>query len=186
MTDPEDIPALRAQVDKLKGARRGLKGSLTRTKNQVEAELDDFPEGDDPVILEKLLVQWETKLTKFQQAEEDVICHEGADDHDVDKDATFHEVAFAKAAAKVTTLRRVHEKAKESLTIQVHNPREGGDDVRGALGRFQKLDIQKPPTIEESVDHREFARWRPLWDNYARLAALHQRPQSIQVVLQVF
>lgn len=170
-------------MERLKNSRKGLKAALTRTKNAIETDLAKFKEGDDPVTLEIWLGQWKVKMEKFQNAEDAVICHEESDAHDADKDVVDHERALAAAEGRVTTLRRLWDKRQDAaLTLTQDQSRNAGnEDHRGLAARLQKLDIPKPPIIEEAVDHRGFKQWLMLWNNYARLATLSQRPQAIQV-----
>jgi len=80
----------RDEVERLKASRRGFKAALTRSRWEVEQDIEDHPDGEDPTFLKQRIEVWSQRWIKFQEAEETVICHLEADATYVDKDVNHH------------------------------------------------------------------------------------------------
>ena len=166
----------RPEVDKLKASRRGFKSVLTRATKAAEGTLADYAEDSDPSLLEKHVQEWERRLRRYQEADELVLCHVLADDNDADKDAEQLEANFLDVSVRVIGLRRNFDAINTPIApaaIQSNN------QVREP--QLPRLDIKRPPTLEEDTDYRTFFRWRPLWDNYAKMVYLDKRDRPIQI-----
>lgn len=175
MSDREEIQALKA-------SRSGYKSALTRARNVAESSLEDYVVGDDPILLENFIGHWDARLQKYLDAEDQVICGLASDVKDADPAVDEHVKAFFKAKSIINGFRRDVEAnlVNVSLSNQGSNLHPNSRQDRFSL---PKTVAKKPPMLEEDLDHKDFTRWRPLWNNYSRLIYLDQRDRSIQVGL---
>lgn len=169
----------REEVLTLKASRSGYKGLTTRAKKATLDALESHSDNDDPFYLESKIRSWETKLNQYRDAEAAVVCHAASDDKDVDKDLDLHEDEFDRAQLRVRGIRQDFDRDLTTITGRVadsinHIPQQPG---------LPKLNIKRPPTLEEDTNLRSFLQWIPLWNNYATLIALSKRDRVTQVSL---
>ena len=168
----------------LKKSRAGFKANMTRVRKQVDMEMENYA-GPDPSVLEECLEDWRESLKKLQEAEVKVLCHEDATQQDADKDLPEIEVTFRRVKVEINGYRRDYDAGLAAAQAPANpppNPQQGQQQQQRAPA-LPKIEIKKPPTLEEDTDHRAFARWRPLWDNYAKLVELDKRVNGVQVGL---
>jgi hypothetical protein len=169
-------PTLRDEVETLICSRRALKGVVTKTRTAIEEAIASHGPGTDPGRLEQRIEMWSQKLAKLQAVDQDIMCHPEGDEADYDTEVLVQEIAYGNAKSDIINLRRDYEKSlEEPMVAAVPQPANGRS--------LPKLDIKKPPVLEENTDHRAFLRWKPLWYNYARLVDMEHHSREVQVGL---
>ncbi|XP_059084410.1 uncharacterized protein LOC131881541 [Tigriopus californicus] len=176
LSDPRDT------INGLIRSRRAFKGTVTRHKSKATSILHLYKKDDDPTQLELILKKWEEALDKYAKSDEVVMTDPMADDKDSDElDLGDHETQFLLFQTKVIGFRRDFNKSQEPTPSP---PALDGDGNDGSTHRdhgLPNLTIHLPQTITEDIDLRAFLKWKPTWDNYARLMSLSLRPQSTQI-----
>lgn len=185
MIDPEDEgeDQGRGEVSTLKASRRGLKGVLNRVRRAAEQVITEVEDGDDPTKAEVMLESWKKKLQRYEEAEDKVVCHPASDVNDEDKDFTDQLMRFSDAETIVKGRRRTWDRAQEAaMAAAAPDPiADGGGGGDQQIRHLQRVDAKKPPMINDQTDFRSFMKWKPLWENYAMLVSIDQRPQRVQV-----
>ncbi|XP_059092245.1 uncharacterized protein LOC131887632 [Tigriopus californicus] len=169
----------REGVLNLKSSRKGFKGVTKRAKRAALDAIQTHVDGTDPYLLELKLQTWESKLNRFQDAEEAVMCHPDADDNDIDKDLDAHEDNFDKARLKVRGIRQNFDQSILSSQPQASPIPPSQSPSTG----LPNLNVKRPPILEEDTNLRSFLQWCPLWRNYSNLIALPKRDHTTQVSL---
>jgi hypothetical protein len=101
-------------IGKLDQSQRAFKGTVTQHKSKAMGLFTIYKRGDDPTHLELILKKWECAITKYAQAEEDVMSDPMAVKRDSDAlDLGDQEGQFLTFQTKVIGFRRDFDKSQE-------------------------------------------------------------------------
>ena len=170
--------ANREELDKLKNRRATFKGLVNNRRKNTEEAINNYVVATDPSLVEAYFSNYDEYYVKYKETDEEILLHPDHDDKDNDKE--FKKVTDLYLGTKVYVhgLRKDYDKSLIQPVVAQQPAGGGGGQVKPP-----KIDYNKPPTLREDTDLRAFIRWKPLWENYSRLAELSKITREQRVSL---